>query len=52
MTNKRSLTVVSILFVLATLAGCGGGGGGGSTPPPPTGSSNWDALVWDQDNWS
>jgi len=31
----------------------GGGGGGGNTPPPTTVSnSNWDELVWDQDNWS
>ena len=54
MINKRRLTVVSMLFVLVTLAGCGGGGGGGGggAPPTPTGSSNWDALVWDQGNWS
>ena len=50
MTDKRGLSRVFILFVLAMLAGCGGGGGG--TPTTPTGSSNWDALVWDQDNWS
>ena len=50
MTDKRGLSRVFILFVLAMLAGCGGGGGG--APPPSTGSSNWDALVWDQDNWS
>ena len=29
MTNKRGLTGVFMLFVLATLAACGGGGGGG-----------------------
>ena len=31
-------------------------GGGGSEPPrddtPPAGSSNWDSMQWDQDNWS
>ena len=33
MTNKRGLTNVFILFVLATLAACSGGGGGGSSAP-------------------
>lgn len=40
-----------ILIALVTLAGCGGSSGGG-TPPPPAGSSNWDEMVWDQDNWT
>ena len=37
MTGKCRLTVVSMLFILATLTGCGGGSGGGSdtlTPAP------------------
>ena len=39
MNSKLGLTDVSILFVLATLAGCGGGGdGGGSTAAPPPNS--------------
>ncbi|HEX9626638.1 MAG TPA: hypothetical protein VGA00_06845 [Acidiferrobacterales bacterium] len=33
------------------LGACGGGGGGGAAPPP-AGSSNWDEMKWDQDNWS
>ncbi|GMQ87838.1 MAG: hypothetical protein BMS9Abin08_1048 [Gammaproteobacteria bacterium] len=33
------------------IAGCGGGGGGGNNNNPPAGSSNWDTMVWDQDNW-
>jgi hypothetical protein len=39
MHGKFGLTIVSILFVLATLAACGGGGGGGApaAAPPPAG---------------
>ncbi len=39
------------LAVLATACGGGGGGGGGSNSAP-AGSSNWDTMVWDQDNWA
>ncbi len=39
-------TVLLLAFV-AVLAGCGGGGGDGGAQ----GSSNWDEMVWDQDNW-
>ncbi len=57
---KRQLAF--ILFVglfaayvfLSTLivAGCGGGGGGGGgVVPPAAAGSNWDEMVWDQDNW-
>lgn len=47
--NFRTLLVILALVVLG---GCGGGGGGGSsTPAAPTGSSNWDSMIWDQDNW-
>jgi len=30
------------------LYGCGGSGGGGGGS---SSSSNWDEMVWDQDNW-
>ncbi|MFC1771756.1 hypothetical protein ACFL3A_00205 [Pseudomonadota bacterium] len=41
-----------VLIALATLTvGCGGGGGSSSNNAPAT-SSDWDSLVWDQDNWS
>jgi len=43
------LLFMGLLFI--TACGGGGGGGGGATPPP-TGSSDWDSMVWDQDNWN
>jgi hypothetical protein len=42
--------VAVILFALVTILGKGGGGGDAS-PQPPDESSNWDTMVWDQDNW-
>jgi len=53
MHDKLKIAVLVVLSLIA-LAGCSGGGGGGGgsgAAPPPAGSSNWDALVWDQDNW-
>ena len=47
------ITWLGVLLTAAVLTGCGGGGGGGTgTTPAPSGSSDWDTLVWDQDNWS
>ncbi len=40
-----------ILLGAVLLTGCGSGGGGGDDPAA-TGSSNWDEMVWDQDQWS
>ena len=40
-------------LAVITLSACGGGGG--DTPQDetvPAGSSNWDGMQWDQDNWS
>lgn len=39
-----------LLLGLSFLSACGGGGG--DAPPPQQGSSEWDSMVWDQDNWS
>ncbi len=39
------------LFMLAACGGGGGGGGGGSTTTTPTAESQWDQMIWDQDNW-
>lgn len=58
MGNWRLLIVMAFLL---SLAGCGGGGGGSSdddstttddTTTPDEGSSNWDQMVWDQDDWA
>ena len=43
-TRLRLLTVMGLLLLLA---GCGGGGGGGDES-----SSDWDEMVWDQDDWT
>lgn len=45
------LVCVIALGVLSTVGSGGGGGGAGGVQPPPE-SSNWDEMVWDQDNWS
>jgi len=46
---------IILLGLMFALSACGGGGGGNSaTPPTPqtqTESSDWDSLVWDDDNW-
>ncbi len=44
----KALTILLLAFSI--LSACGGGGGG-DAPQQPTGSSNWDSMVWDQDNW-
>ena len=53
------ITWLGLLLTATMLTGCGGGGSGsdssndgGGTPPASSNSSNWDTLVWDQDNWS
>lgn len=56
---KRQLAVILFVGLFAAyiiwstfiVAGCGGGGGGGGGVLPAAGSSNWDEMVWDQDNW-
>ena len=44
-------TGIFIALSVLLLTGCGGGGGG-SNPPPNNANTDWDQLVWDQDNWS
>ena len=53
------ITWLCVLLTTAALTGCGGGGSAGAnggddtgTTSAPNGSSDWDTLVWDQDNWS
>ena len=41
-------TIIIVVLISTLLSACGGGGGDGAGP---AGSSNWDELQWDQDNW-
>ena len=50
MFRVNRLRVLMVVLFSLWLTACGGGGGGAAAPPP-AGSSNWDALIWDQDNW-
>jgi outer membrane biogenesis lipoprotein LolB len=43
----RRMTVFLLLVAFLVLPACGGGGNGG-----PDRSSDWDRIVWDQDNWA
>jgi len=52
MNHKKKLL---ICFLVSVISSCGGGGEGVSETnfmrPIQQGSSNWDAMVWDADNW-
>ncbi len=48
---RPRLALAALLLVLAALVSCGGGSSS-SQSGTGNGSSNWDALVWDQDKWS
>lgn len=53
--NRRKLTgFLTVLSLALLLSACSGGGGGdsGGDEPPPGGSSEWDTMIWDQDNWA
>lgn len=53
MSRLMSLRVLLAVALTALIAGCGSGGGsnddGGGTTPS---SSDWDTMIWDQDNWA
>jgi hypothetical protein len=46
--RKLLLFLMAFGMLVTLMAACGGGGGGGGGD----GSSNWDELVWDQDDWA
>ena len=50
MWRPRRLRLLTLMGLLLVLASCGGGGGGSSVDE--TGSSNWDEMVWDEDDWA
>jgi hypothetical protein len=43
--------IAFVLWVLIILCGCGGGGGGDGNTTPQT-NSDWDQMVWDQNDWA
>lgn len=47
MKKQFLLKLIFIVSYVLLLTGCGGDG----TAPAPEGNSNWDQMVWDQDNW-
>jgi hypothetical protein len=54
MKNTKLNKLAFILTIIGFLSSCGGGGGGPDPEPPPpvdTSSSDWDSMVWDQDDW-
>jgi hypothetical protein len=42
----KKIMVILLLALIFVLPVCGGGGGGSG------GSSDWDQMVWDQDDWA
>ena len=50
MSSHQKQLIASLTLIAALLLSACGGGGGDSTTP--TNNSNWDSLVWDQDNWA
>lgn len=52
MSNKFWLNII-MLGLITLLSACGGGGSDDNTGDGATsGSSNWNAMKWDQDKWS
>ena len=55
-TSKQSslYKLTFIFIIISLLSSCSGGGNEGATTSPPpvdTSSSDWDSMVWDQDDW-
>ena len=47
--KKMFLALLALVMLTILVAACGGGGDEGKTS---TGSSTWDEMVWDQDDWA
>jgi hypothetical protein len=55
MSRLVSVKVFLLVAIATLITGCGSGGSSNnssSTPSSTPTSSDWDTLVWDQDNWS
>ncbi len=53
--SRKLLPLLALLALMLT--GCSNGGGGGGTDPnsqnkPEPGSSDWNQMIWNKDNWS
>jgi len=48
--KNRILSLIFGMFVLSVLASCGGGGNNVSLANNT--NTDWDQMVWDQDDWS
>ena len=48
---QQRLSVLFLFLISLFLSSCGGGGGG-DAPQPQQNNSDWDVMVWEQDNWS
>jgi hypothetical protein len=57
---RYSIHASVFTLILMTFVGCSGSSGGGyggndgytsQTPHTEPSSSNWDEMIWDQDNW-
>lgn len=52
MKNTKLNRLTFMLVIIGFLASCGGGGADPEPPSPvDTSSSDWDSMVWDQDDW-
>ena len=53
MNNTKRLRGLMAVLIGLFLVACSGGGGAAppAVTPPPIGNSNWDSMIWNQDNW-
>lgn len=49
--QKKLNRLTFVLFIIGFLSSCGGGGSDGGTTLEDTSTSEWDSMVWDQDDW-
>ena len=52
MTNRPNLLRLLLALACLGVASCGSSGGETGNQVQNQGNSNWDQLIWDQDNWA